>query len=71
MGRAREIVDVRMIGIEAAERWKKATIEANDESAAEVNRQCFAGGKRPGSVLETLEVFVNSRDDELAVGSWS
>jgi hypothetical protein len=31
-------MEVRMIGVKAAERWEKATIEANDESAAEVDR---------------------------------
>ncbi len=36
-----------------------------------VDRQCLAGGKRPGSVLEALEIFVNCHGNELAVGSWS
>jgi hypothetical protein len=33
--------------------------------------QCLAGGRRPVSVLEALEILVNCRDDKLAVGSWS
>ena len=60
-----------MIWVEAAKGWDEATIKANDEAAAEVDRQCLAGGKRPGSILEALEIFVNCRDNELAVGSWS
>ncbi len=60
-----------MIWVEAAKGWDKATIKANDEAAAEVNWQCLAGDKRPGSILEALEILVNGRDDELAVGSWS
>ena len=60
-----------MIWVEAAKGWDEATIEANDEAAAEVDRQGLAGSKRPGSVLEALEIFVNCCDNELAVGSWS
>jgi hypothetical protein len=60
-----------MIWIEVAKGWDKATIKANDEVAAEVDWQCLAGGKRPGSILEALEILVKGRDDELAVGSWS
>jgi hypothetical protein len=50
-----------MIWVEAAKGWE----------AAEVDRQCLAGSKRTGSVLEALEILVNCRDDKLAVGSWS
>jgi hypothetical protein len=60
-----------MIWVEAAIGWDKVTIKANDEAAAEVDWQCLAGGKGPGSILETLEKLVNSRNNELAVGSWS
>ncbi len=60
-----------MIWVEALKGWDKTTIKANDEAAAEVDWQCLAGGKRPGSVLEALEILVNCRDDKLAVGSWS
>jgi hypothetical protein len=48
-----------MIWVEAAKGWDEATIEANDEAAAEVDRQSLAGSKRPGRVLEALEIFVN------------
>ena len=48
-----------MIWVEAAKGWDEATIEVNDEVAAEVNTQSLAGSKRPGSVLEALEIFVN------------
>ncbi len=60
-----------MIWVEAAKGWDEATIKANDEAAAEADRQCLAGNKRPGIALEALEIFVNCHDDELAVGSWS
>jgi hypothetical protein len=60
-----------MIWVEAAKGWDKATIKANDEAAAEINWQCLAGGKRPGSALEVLEILVNGHDNELVVGSWS
>ncbi len=46
-------------------------IKANDEAAAEVDWQCLAGGKRPGSILEALEILVNGRGNELAIGFWS
>jgi hypothetical protein len=59
-----------MIWVEVAKGWDEAMIKANAEAAAEVDRQCLAGGKRPGRVLEALEIFLNGRDDELAVGSW-
>ncbi len=60
-----------MIWVEVAKGWDKATIKANDEAAAEVDWQCLAGGKSPGSVLEAVEILVNGRNNELAVGSWS
>ena len=60
-----------MIWVEAAKGWDNATIKAHDEAAAEVDWQCLAGGKRPGSVLEALEILVNCCNDTLAVGSWS
>ncbi len=47
-----------MIWVEAAKGWDKAMIKANDEVAAEVDWQCLAGSKRPGSILEALEVLV-------------
>ena len=60
-----------MIWVEVVKGWDKATIKANDEAAAEVDWQCLAGGKRPGSILEALEILVNGRGNELAIGFWS
>ncbi len=48
-----------MIWVEAAKGWDEATITAYDEAAAEIDRQSLASSKRPGSVLEVLEIFVN------------
>ncbi len=59
-----------MIWVEVAKGWDKVTIKANDEAATEVNWQCLAGGKRPGSVLEALEILVNCRNDKLTIGHW-
>jgi hypothetical protein len=60
-----------MIWVEAAKGWDKVTIKANDEAATEVDWQCLVGGKRPGSIMEALEILVNGCNNELAVGSWS
>ena len=47
------------IWVKASKRWDEVMIKANDEAAAEVDRQSHAGSKRPGSILEALEIFVN------------